>query len=170
MGFVRKKPVIFLVVFGVAIIAVGICFYVLPGFGTLFPMANVCIYNDISECQRLSDENFVLYDSPDTDPHLEDLAFSSSFCGSYISKNMQFEIFAYEFIDDVNAKSYFSNATGKRDSLDKNFTSSYGLRKYKLVVLEKNKAYTVTSKRKYSKNVESFLLNCFSNVITEKQE
>ncbi len=165
----KKKTAIFLIsFFCVTIICIGICFYVFPGFGTMFPRSSVCIYSDISECQLMSDENFVLYDSPSADPNLDDLVYSSSFCGSYISENMQFEIFAYEFIDDENAKSYFSNATGKIDSLDKNFTSSYGLRKYQLVVLEKNKAYTVTSPKKYSKKVESFLLNCFSNKITRR--
>lgn len=128
---------------------------------------SVHIFSDISECNYLeanksNDANITKYDFADNDIYLNDLEYNEFYAIKYESQNMKFEIFAYEFIDSVTAKSYFESSA-KRDCIsDKDFYVSTTLTNYIIRVLDGERAYILYSKPKYKEAIDSYLSYAFS--------
>lgn len=131
-----------------------------------------CIFEDINECEnieKLKSEDAVItvYDSPDLDKNLGDLQYEDFYCASYESKELDFEIFAYDFVDSDSAKEYFRNDTGLSEIRDTHFLASGGMG-YRIIVLDDDRAYITTFKTRDLREVKTFLSRVFSKRIEIK--
>ena len=128
---------------------------------------NVWIFDDISECEAITqlsyeDAELVKYETPTADKHLKNLSYSRFFAAEYKSKEVEFEIFAYEFNDFASAQKYFENVTGIDGSSVSNFVISSGMTRSEIVVLDNERAYTVLTSRADLKETERALGELFS--------
>lgn len=127
------------------------------------------IFSDIDECNNIEafkseDATITIYDSPDLDKNLGDLAYNDFFAAYYDSNELKFEIFAYEFVDSDSAKEYFTKVTGKK-SLETNFSASGGMTKYRVIVIDEYRVYCAYTSLKDSEDLKLFLGEIFSKKI-----
>ena len=130
-----------------AVILIGLC-TVVPIL-RLHLITNIYIFSDISECDSLETLNvengyFTRYQNAMLDNNLSGLQYTEFFAGTYSCDQYTFEIFAYEFIDSVAAKTYFENATGKNSAAsDANFSMVSGIATCHIIVFEGDRAYAI---------------------------
>lgn len=115
---------------------------------TRIPQVNVCIFSDISECEKIKDFDFPApeiteYETPNGDKFLGDLSYSHFFAAEYKSSELTFEIFAYEFETAAESVEYFQKITGKKDDMLTNFSAMSSWGTYRLVVIDGQRAYCV---------------------------
>ena len=132
-----------------------------------YTIPEVYIFNDITECSTVKTKTSAevqveIYQNPSKDLYLKDLGYNSFFGCFYISREIKFEIFAYEFVDSETAKDYFTQVTGKNDELSTNFSSISGSGRYRKIVINGKNAYTVYSSAKDSKAVNEFIGEIFT--------
>lgn len=125
------------------------------------------IFSDINECLNLKNDNSKIemskYDSPQNDQHLGNLKYNDFCAAKYKSKELEFEIFAYEFNSVNDAKAYFKNGTGKESENNYNFTASTGLfGPSEIIVFKNEKAYTVYVAKKYLNKTKEILKKNFT--------
>lgn len=156
--------------FVISIILIALC----SGLCSCILEKPVCyIFEDISECEnieKLKSEDAVVtvYDSPDSDKNLGDLQYDSFYCASYESKDFDFEIFAYDFVDSDFAKEYYNRETKLGCDFDVTFHTSKGMSLYDIIVLDYDKVYIAKSSAKDSDDLNSFLNKVFSKKIENK--
>lgn len=126
------------------------------------------IFSNISECNNFEinkdeDAKITYYTTPEKDSNLKDLEYDSFFGAKYLSLDIEFEIFAYEFKDSNSAKKYFNNVTGKNsEELDTNFSASMGMTSYRLVIIDFKKAYIVQGPSSNAEAIQDFLKENFT--------
>jgi len=156
--------------FVISIILIALC----SGLCSCIPEKPVCyIFEDISECEnieKLKSEDAVVtvYDSPDSDKNLGDLQYDDFYCASYESKELDFEIFAYDFVDSDSAKEYFRNDTGLHKIRDTHYLESGGMGYSRIIALDYDRAYITTFKTRDLREVKTFLAKVFSKKIEIK--
>ena len=154
----------------ISIILIAFC----SGLCSCIPKEPICyIFEDISECEnieKLKSEDAVVtvYDSPDSDKNLGDLQYDDFYCASYKSNNLDFEIFAYDFVDSDSAKEYYNKETKLGCDSDATFHTSKGMSLYDIIALEYDKVYIAKSSAKDSDDLNSFLNKVFSKRIEIK--
>ncbi len=135
------------------------------------------IFQNIDECEKLipaeqSDSVVERYNTPDKDKELKNLSYENFWGINYVSDQLEYEIFAYEFIDFDSALKYYINVTGKdayekelplgNDGDNKYFSSTKGMFLYEVVVVYQNKAYRLTAPVQYADDINNLLANTFS--------
>lgn len=129
------------------------------------------IFENISECYKFNNDNkadITEYDTPGGDKHLEKIKYSEFYAAKYKSEELEFEIFAYEFETESDAKAYFKNATGKSSEKDANFSSSTGtFGSSEITVFKMKNAYTVYVSPEYLEAAKEFLMSSFSENVVE---
>ncbi len=155
----------------VSILLIIICF----GLCSCIPKPPVFyIFEDINECEnieKLKSEDAVVtvYDNPDSDKNLGDLQYDDFYCASYESKDMDFEIFAYDFVDSDTAKEYYNKETKLGCDSDATFHTSKGMSYYRVVALDHDKVYIAKSAARNSDDLNSFLSKVFSKQVEIKK-
>ena len=166
-------------------IPVFICFGVILLFivGFIVYMLNYSspneyfIFQTIDECERLipSDQTELIierYVSPEKDKNLKNLSYESFFGMNFHSNELEYEIFAYEFVDSDSALKYYINVTGQNsyekelplDDSDENkrLSSSKGMWSYRLIAVHQNKAYVIVAPKQYEDVINKMLTTTFS--------
>ena len=127
---------------------------------------DIYIFEKISECDKINDVHtdakVTVYDNSDKDKNLKGLSYSSFFAGEYLSNELDFKIFAYEFENAENAKKYFENATGKKNVNDTTFSTSKGMFEYMIIIIDNKNAYCAYTSPANDVALESFLAEIFS--------
>lgn len=130
--------------------------------------ASIHIFANLNECALIAtaqneDGSFSKYTDTVSDKDASGLAYTDFFAGEYTCGTYEFEIFAYQFDNEDSAQEYFERATGKNsEGVDSNFSLSSGLIKTRLVVFDKNRAYTVRMPTGDVDDVTQFLAAIFS--------
>ncbi len=156
---VMKKILVSIVLI---IMCIGLC--------SCFPEEPVFyIFEDINECENIEklksdDATVTVYDTPSADKNLGDLQYDDFYCASYESDDLDFEIFAYDFVDSDTAKEYFRKETGLHEIRDTHFLASGGT-KYRIIVLDDDRGYITTFKTHDLEEVKTFLTRVFSKKI-----
>ena len=133
-------------------------------------MDDVPMFSDISECKNfysLQFENLLSYDSPELDEYIEGLSYLDFYGAKCTSKDFEFEIFAYKFSGEDDAKRYFTNVTGKNVNLCTNFLISSGISSYRVVVIHRENAYMVKTLPRNAENLQEVLSQVFTLRISE---
>ena len=125
------------------------------------------IFQDINECKKLESLDYkevkIEYcESSDDKYFSSDMIIKNFYGAHFASAELKFDLFAYEFENKEDAKSYFKRATGKNDELDRNFLASSGAYSFKVVAIDENKAYIASTSNKYSKELQDALGTIFS--------
>jgi predicted heme/steroid binding protein len=128
---------------------------------------DIYIFEKISECDNINGDvhtnaKVTVYDNSDKDKNLKGLSYSSFFAGEYLSNELDFKIFAYEFENTENAKKYFENATGKKNVNDTTFSMSKGMFEYMIIVIDNKNAYCAYTSPSNDEALETFLAEVFS--------
>ena len=141
-----------------------------------FPL-EIFIFQTIDECEQLipadqTDAEIERYDSPEKDKNLKDLSYDAFFGMNFESDELQYEIFAYEFVDSDSALKYFINVTGKSiyekdlplsdDDENKQFLASMGAFNYELIAVYQNRAYVISAPKRFRQDINELLANTFS--------
>ena len=154
---------------------------VLLTYMTLNPLTReYFIFQNIEECELLiptdhSNAEIIRYDSPSKDKKLKGLPYNNFWAVKFESDTLEYEIFAYEFVDSDSALKYYINVTGK-NSYEKNlplksedenklFCASRGMFFYEIVVIYQNKAYQIIVPNRYEDEVNNLLATAFSQQI-----
>ncbi len=79
----------------------------------------VYIFSDIEDCRKVSNKavdsaNVEIYASPEKDENAGSLTYESFFGCNYECDEFEFQIFAYEFADEITSEKYFENVTGRK--------------------------------------------------------
>lgn len=132
----------------------------------------IYIFTELSECYALEDKQseeiqITVYDSPEKDKDLRNLAYIDFYACNYSSSELQFDLFAYEFPTQETAKKYFKNATGIESTKTTNFLGSSGLSRYQLTVIKDNLAYTFHTRASDEEKATSVINQLFSEKIIE---
>ena len=130
----------------------------------------VCIFDDISECDNIKNSTefqIQKYETPDKDSKLNNLEYSVFHAAKYVSDDVEFELFAYEFKDKGNAKQYFKNVAEQDAEKDTEFLGFGGATSYTLVVIDDQKAYSFYTDIKDRYRVLEVVNEYFSIPITE---
>ena len=129
--------------------------------------SDVYIFDTLEECEKFENNSSetIQLDKKDTafeDKSAKGLSYEDFYGAELFFDGFSFEIFAYEFSDESSSMLYFTNETGKKDTLKTNFSSSSGLSKYTLVVIDGVKAYKIISESRDAKKVTDYLSEVFS--------
>jgi hypothetical protein len=132
------------------------------------------IFANISECKGLEELNFnnselTVFASSDEDELLRSLPYQKFYGARYVSDELNFEIFAYEFDSPAVAKAYFNRAIGENYDADVNYIAAGGAIKYELSVLYYEKAYHVNGYVKESELLEETLSEIFSKRVSRSK-
>lgn len=135
------------------------------------------IFQTIDECERLipTDQTDLIieqYVSPEKDKNLKELSFESFFGMKFHSNELEYEIFAYEFVDSNSALKYYINVTGQNsyeeelplsdDNENKRLSSSKGMSSYRLIAVYQHKAYVIVAPKQYEDAINKMLATTFS--------
>lgn len=135
------------------------------------------IFQTIDECERLvsadqTDSIVERYVSPEKDKNLKNLSYESFFGMNFHSNELEYEIFAYEFVDSNSALKYYINVTGQNsykkelplddDNENKRLSSSKGTLSYRLIAVFQNKAYVIFAPQQYEDAINKMLATAFS--------
>lgn len=127
----------------------------------------VHMFADLVECKAMAstssnNSHIAIFDSPDEDKYLDKLPYTDFFAFSYASEELQFELFAYEFANQGDAKQYYKNVTGKDYQGTITFSDVEGMIYYRRIVVKDNMAFTVYAEPSEAKNVIKFINERFS--------
>ena len=108
------------------------------------------IFSDIRELDAIeslcfTNQSLNKYDTPSEDKYIKNLEYTEFYAAEFKSKELSFEIFAYTFADVEVAKKYFNNATGKDMDKGVNFLLSGGIINSRLVLMDYERVYRVTT-------------------------
>ena len=154
-----------IVKYAVSILTLVICCGMLSSCENRVP--DIYIFENISECENIeeykSDDAVVtIYDIPTDDKNLDDLEYDSFYAASYESDELDFEIFAYEFVDSDSAKEYFSKKTGIESVYSTMFLTSGGMTKYDIIVIDESRAYYAETSKEDEEDMNQLLSRVFS--------
>lgn len=135
------------------------------------------IFENIDQCEELTppgmtDVNIERYGTPAADKDRGKLKYDDFFGMNYLSDELEFEIFAYEFPDSDTALKYFVNVSGM-DSYEKRlplaaddennlFFSTKGMFRYTIVIVHQNKAYKLNAPNSCEDELDELLSSVFS--------
>ena len=169
-----KKNIPVFICFGVILLfIVGFIVYML----NYFSPNEYFIFQNINECEQLvpaeqSDFAIERYNVPDEDRNLKELPYKSFWGMKFDSDELEYEIFAYEFVDSDSALKYYINVTGQnsyekelplsQDDDNRRLSASKGMFSYRLVVVYQNKAYLVIAPKQYGDAIDKLLADTFS--------
>ncbi len=131
------------------------------------------IFSAIDECKTIEqrkslDTVITVYNTPDKDKYIKDLAYSNFYGYNYTSNDLSFDFFAYTFPTVENADSYFENVTKEDNPFISNFSSvGNSFNRYYRVVVSKENAYIVHTNTSDSEEVIALLNSMFSEEITK---
>ena len=163
----KKKKIISIIIISVFVVfGIVKIFYLNSSDGI-----DCYMFASISECEKFESPNltngsFTKYNSPNDDTYLKSMQYASFYAGKYVSEELDFEIYAYQFNDVNDAKEYFKNATGKTINTDSSFSSSSGFRYYRLTAFDGVNAYTVIAEKSQLEEINNILNNVFSKKMT----
>lgn len=135
------------------------------------------IFQTIDECQQLipADQNDLIieqYASPEKDKNLKDLSYESFFGMNFNSNELEYEIFAYEFVDSNSALKYYINVTGQNsyekelplddNAENKRLSSSKGMSSYRLIAVYQHRAYVIVAPKQHEDTINNMLTTVFS--------
>lgn len=135
------------------------------------------IFQDINECSQLlpaEQSNLTIdkYALPEKDKYLNDLSYDHFWGMKFYSTELEYEFFAYEFVDSDSALKYYISVTGQNsyekelplssDDPNRRLSSSNGMFFYRLVVVYQNKAYLVIAPDEYEDEINQLLAKTFS--------
>ena len=149
------------------IVLVCACFVLL--FSMMFYKAsqpiNIYMFSDISECLQIDGTESAMvtkYNDSSRDEHLKGLSFVSSYGANYVSDELEFEIFAYEFESCDLSRDYFYNATQIDMDRDMNFYSHQGPDYYTITVINGKNAYRILTSSSMRTAMDGYLSLIFS--------
>ena len=130
----------------------------------------VNMFADLSECYAIelletSDVQITLYDSPIEDEYIGNLEYANYYACHYLSSEVQFDLFAYEFYDQETAKQYFKNVTGKEDDRTVTYSDLEGFSSYRRIVISDNSVYSVYTAASDAEAVIEIINQIFSRKI-----
>ena len=135
------------------------------------------IFQNINECEQLipSDQSNLIIDryaSPEKDKNLKELSYKSFWGIKFHSNELEYEIFAYEFVDSNSALQYYINVTGQSSyekelplsdgDENKRLSSSKGMSSYRLIAVYQHKAYVIVAPKQYEEAINKLLATTFS--------
>lgn len=135
------------------------------------------IFQTINECEQLipADQNDLIierYASPEKDKNLKELSYESFFGMKFYSNELEYEIFAYEFVDSDSTLEYYINVTGQKsyekelplsdNEENKRLSSSKGMSAYRLIAVYQHKAYVIVAPKQYEGAINKLLATTFS--------
>ncbi len=135
------------------------------------------IFQNINECNQLlpadqSDLTIDRYTLPEKDKYLNNLSYEHFWGMKFYSAELEYEFFAYEFVDSNSALKYYINVTGQSsykkelplssDNPNRRLCSSKGMFSYILVAVYQNKAYLVIAPDEYDNEINKLLAETFS--------
>ena len=118
------------------------------------------IFNEISELKEIENSvetEITVYNEVSKDKYLKDLKYNDYFGCKYTSNQLEFEIFAYEFVDKSTADNYYKKVTGKTNEHKTVFSDVAGMNNFRRIVVHENKAYSVYCSANKSEEVLSFI-------------
>lgn len=139
------------------------------------------IFQNLEECERLvpadySKAEVIQYDSPDSDKHLKELLFNDFWGINFKSDKLEYEIFAYEFVDSDTALKYYVDVTGqnsykkklplKNEDENKLLNASKGMSSYEIVAVYQNRAYRLVAPKQYEDAINELLSSVFSQKLS----
>ena len=106
------------------------------------------IFESIEECEKIETLNFTeqkitKYENPDKDKKLKSLQYEAFYGAKYESKEVNFEIFAYEFATEEDAEAYYKKAAGEKTADKSAYSASGGMFIADFEVKYYNKVYRV---------------------------
>ena len=112
-----------------------------------FPDSQLFIFETISECDNLeralqNTGSLIVYNSPKEDAKWRELEYDAFWGCQYESKDLTFQLFAYEFPDIQTSKDYFENITGKT-TLSTNFSDNTGMHTFRRTIIHNGNAFLV---------------------------
>jgi len=135
------------------------------------------MFQNLDECKQLmtyeqTPSDIYVHATPTEDPYSNNLQCKSFWGMDYYSENMNYEIFAYEFLTKDDALRYYINATGETDRAnkipleesDKNIVwlRTFGENSYHIIAIKENKAYRLQSFGLLTVTIEEMLATVFS--------
>lgn len=135
------------------------------------------IFQTIDECEQLipTDQTDLLierYTSPEKDTNLKGLSYESFFGMNIHSNEVEYEIFAYEFVDSNSALKYYISVTGQNsyekelplsdDNENRRLSTSMGMSSYRLIAVYQNKAYVIVAPKQFEEAINKLLSTTFS--------
>lgn len=151
-----------------AAICIFICIFLLLLCSCRKLPGNIRIFGDFNECYVIEDqqyEHIVIYDSPEEDIYIKELAYEKFYGCEVKSNDFQFQFFAYQFYNNESAQEYFTTVTGKDVNLSTNYSLSSGMRLYSGVVIDDEKAYLLKCHKDHAVAATNFLNNIFTKEI-----
>ena len=111
------------------------------------------IFDSIEECEQMeqalsSEAEIHKLDIASEDSDAAKLQIGSSYAAAFRLDTWEFEIFAYEFKDSTQAQKYFFENTGKQSKEKVNYSGVMGMNQYRLIVIDNEKSYKITTKAK----------------------
>ena len=133
--------------------------------------ADVCIFEDIGECENLENSadpgtSVERYEGSEKDARSEGLSYSDYYGAMYSSPELRFEIFAYQFSSEEDAEKYYMNATGRACEDGTDYFVSSGFPHYSIVVLDGRKAYFAECFALNAPKMHEFLAASFSAALS----
>lgn len=130
----------------------------------------IYMFSDLSECRTIEAKELegvqvTLYDSVANDKYIGNLKYADYYACNYSSAELQFDLFAYAFPDQVTAQAYFKNATGQDTTKTATYSISQGLTTYERIVISNNLAYSVRTQASDADAVIEILNQIFSEKV-----
>lgn len=132
------------------------------------------MFEDFNECKQLMNYGEIeaevkVYDDPTTDKDYTDIVYKTFWGMSYMSEDLNYEIFAYEFDNRQSALKYSSIAAED----DEASCDEYGIywikmftpNEYIIVVMENNFVYKIVSPKDSNYKIDKMLSSMFSQKI-----
>ena len=161
-------------VLGIVAVLIMLCLIFGPGFFNLFVYVlpnfedvDYYIFKNIEECEKIETLNFTeqkitKYENPDKDKKLKSLQYEAFYGAKYESKEVDFEIFAYEFATEEDAEAYYKNAAGKEPTDKSTFAWSRHAYSADFEVIYYNRVYRVRTTNKHMEAAKDALGTIFS--------
>ena len=146
-------------VFAMLILVASFCLLHIDG--------EIYIFSNMEECDELAtgiyNDDFIVYADPSADKNLGSLSYADFFAGKCNCEQCTYEIFAYAFLDEVQAQTYYQKAAGKSgDTLNPNFSLVSGIYSTTLTALKGSMVYTVKMPVRDAQYVLQHLASTFS--------
>ena len=123
---------------------------------------NVYMYSDIEECFSIQTDNPNGVNVLISEADFYDYPYEQTYAYDYISENLQFTFYAYQFADWETANSYYEDVIGRSNDLKTAFLDSSGAQNFRRVVICDNNVYVVYSGTEDREDVIAFLSKIFT--------
>ena len=134
----------------------------------LFP--ELYIFESLDECDGLldgvADAKIVKHETCEGDKKIKELKYDQCYAATASVEDCSFDLFAYIFNDEADAKSYFTNVTGKTTEPTTNFSISIGSGRYRVVVIDGRNAYAAYCTVDCAEQMLNFFESAFSKKLS----